>query len=156
MSIKVLEKFSWDWKTYKELSKDELYKILRKRQQIFSVEQESWYLDADNLDQESLHLLCIRETRLVAYLRLCPPNLKYDESCIGRVVVDREFRKQGLGKLIVFEAIEKSKSLYKDQDIKISAQFYLKNFYQNFGFRKVSDIYDEDGIDHIEMLYEVD
>ena len=48
---------SWDWKSFDELNKDELYEVLKFRQEIFIVEQKSWYVDADNLDQFSLHLL---------------------------------------------------------------------------------------------------
>ena len=78
---------SWDWKSFDELKRDELYDILRFRQEIFVVEQKSWYLDADGLDQCSLHLLVLDKGTLIGYLRLTPPGEKYPEISIGRVSV---------------------------------------------------------------------
>ncbi|MGB0175417.1 MAG: GNAT family N-acetyltransferase, partial [Acholeplasmataceae bacterium] len=37
--------------------------------------------------------------------------------------------------------------------IKISAQFYLKDYYQSLGFNPASEPYIEEGIKHISMIY---
>ena len=56
--IKLKEfELTWSWKSFENLSKEEVYEILSFRQSIFVVEQEFWYLDADALDQESLDLI---------------------------------------------------------------------------------------------------
>jgi ElaA protein len=63
----------WSWKTFDQLSKHELYEVLQFRQSIFVVEQQSWYLDADGLDEFSHHLLVKKNEILKGYLRLTPP-----------------------------------------------------------------------------------
>ena len=143
---------SWDWKSFDELNKDELYKVLKFRQEIFIVEQKSWYVDADNLDQFSLHLLVQNTQGLMGYLRLTPPGKKYKEASIGRVSIREDHRGKKLGDKLLSKGIEKSKQAYKSSSCRISAQEYLIAYYENHGFRVQGTPYDEDGIPHIEML----
>ena len=143
---------SWDWKSFDELNKDELYKVLKFRQEIFIVEQKSWYVDADNLDQFSLHLLVQNTQGLMGYLRLTPPGKKYKEASIGRVSIREDHRGKKLGDKLLSKGIEKSKQVYKSSSCRISAQEYLIAYYENQGFRVQGTPYDEDGIPHIEML----
>ena len=143
---------SWDWKSFDELNKDELYEILKFRQEIFIVEQKSWYVDADNLDQFSLHLLVQNTQGLMGYLRLTPPGKKYKEASIGRVSIREDHRGKKLGDKLLSKGIEKSKQVYKSSSCRISAQEYLIAYYENHGFRVQGTPYDEDGIPHIEML----
>ena len=143
---------SWDWKSFDELNKDELYKVLKFRQEIFIVEQKSWYVDADNLDQFSLHLLVQNTQGLMGYLRLTPPGKKYKEASIGRVSIREDHRGKKLGDKLLSKGIEKSKQVYKSSSCRISAQEYLIAYYENHGFRVQGTPYDEDGIPHIEML----
>ena len=143
---------SWDWKSFDELNKDELYEILKFRQEIFIVEQKSWYVDADNLDQFSLHLLVQNTLGLMGYLRLTPPGKKYKEASIGRVSIREDHRGKKLGDKLLSQGIEKSKQVYKSSSCRISAQEYLIAYYENHGFRVQGTPYDEDGIPHVEML----
>ncbi len=143
---------SWDWKSFDELNKDELYEILKFRQEIFIVEQKSWYVDADNLDQFSLHLLVQNRLGLMGYLRLTPPGKKYKEASIGRVSIREDHRGKKLGDKLLSKGIEKSKQVYKSSSCRISAQEHLIAYYENHGFRVQGTPYDEDGIPHIEML----
>ena len=143
---------SWDWKSFDELNKDELYEILKFRQEIFIVEQKSWYVDADNLDQFSLHLLVQNRLGLIGYLRLTPPGKKYKEASIGRVSIREDHRGKKLGDKLLSKGIEKSKQVYKSSSCRISAQEHLIAYYENHGFRVQGTPYDEDGIPHIEML----
>ena len=143
---------SWDWKSFDELNKDELYEILKFRQEIFIVEQKSWYVDADNLDQFSLHLLVQNTLGLMGYLRLTPPGKKYKEASIGRVSIREDHRGKKLGDKLLSKGIEKSKQIYKSSSCRISAQEHLIAYYENHGFRVQGTPYDEDGIPHIEML----
>ena len=143
---------SWDWKSFDELNKDELYEILKFRQEIFIVEQKSWYVDADNLDQFSLHLLVQNTQGLMGYLRLTPPGKKYKEASIGRVSIREDHRGKKLGDKLLSQGIEKSKQVYKSSSCRISAQEHLIAYYENHGFRVQGTPYDEDGIPHIEML----
>ena len=91
------ENLSWEWKSFIDLNSDELYEILKFRQEIFVVEQKSWYLDDDGLDQVSLHLLVRNKKNLIGYLRLTSPGKKYIETSIGRVSIHVKHRGEGLG-----------------------------------------------------------
>jgi len=106
----------------------------------------------DNMDQECFHLMGYMENDLVAYARIVPPGAVYKEASIGRVVTASSVRRKGAGKLLMQEAIGKCNELFDNTNIKIGAQLYLKNFYGSFGFIQVSDVYLEDGIEHIYML----
>ena len=146
------ENLSWEWKSFSELKRDELYDILRFRQEIFVVEQKSWYLDADGLDQSSLHLLVLDKGVIIGYLRLTPPGEKYSETSIGRVSIDRGYRGEKLGDHLLIMGIEKGKEAYGSGSYRISAQEYLISYYEKHGFKVQGNPYDEDGIPHIEML----
>ncbi|MCL6417715.1 GNAT family N-acetyltransferase [Aestuariirhabdus sp. Z084] len=146
----------WQWSSYSSLSRDEIYQILKLRQQVFVVEQNCVYLDADGLDDQAWHLMAWRDSdrgaELVAYLRVLFPGVNYAEPSLGRVVTAPSARGGGLGKQLTEAAIEHTLKEYPRSNIRISAQQYLIEFYRSFGFEAVSEPYDEDGIPHIEML----
>ncbi len=143
----------WSFKAFADLTPFELYEILQARQAVFIVEQKCPYLDADGLDQFSHHLVGRdSDKRLLAYCRLVPPLVKYEEPSIGRVITPASARRKGYGKLLMAEAIRRSRQLYPNWAIRISAQLYLERFYNAFGFVRCSAPYDEDGIPHIQML----
>jgi ElaA protein len=120
---------------------------------VFVVEQNCIFQDADDKDQKCFHLLGKIEATLAAYARLVPKQVSYpDHISIGRIVSSPLFRNQGVGKLLLEKAIEESYRLFGQQDIKIGAQFHLNKFYEGFGFKQTSEVYDEDGIAHIEMV----
>ncbi|MGZ8511455.1 MAG: GNAT family N-acetyltransferase [Chitinophagaceae bacterium] len=131
---------------------NELYAILRLRTEVFVVEQNCVFQDMDNKDQQCFHLMCWQDEMLLAYTRLVPPGLSYKEPSIGRVVTSPAVRGNGTGKLLMEKSIEEIIHLYGKTAIRIGAQLYLKKFYESLGFSQASDIYDEDGIDHIEMM----
>jgi len=138
-------------KRFNELSVSELYFVLKLRSEIFVVEQNCVYLDADGKDNSALHLLGYIDDKLIAYARIFEPGIYFDNASIGRVVVDVNYRRGGNGFTLVKKAIEVSKSL-SNTPITISAQQYLEKFYQALGFVTVSEMYLEDDIPHIEML----
>ena len=142
----------WINKNFDELSVHELYAILRLRSEVFVVEQNCVFQDMDNKDQSSWHLMGWENNMLVAYTRLIPPGVSYPIASIGRVITSQAARGTGTGKLLMEKSIEEAKRLFGNVPIKIGAQLYLKEFYNSFGFKQSSDIYDEDGIDHIEMI----
>lgn len=142
----------WVCKHFKELTPYQLYDCLRLRSEVFVVEQACIYLDQDNNDQHCYHLMGYEEKRLVAYTRIVPPAVIYEQCSIGRVVTAASVRRTGIGKLLMDKSISTVYNLFGQQPIKIGAQFYLKHFYESFGFRQASDIYLEDGIEHIYMI----
>jgi ElaA protein len=145
----------WVLKAFNDLTPLELYALLRLRSEVFVVEQNCVFLDMDNNDQQCHHLMGIQNDQLVAYTRLVPPGLIYEQPSIGRVVTAPEARSSGIGKLLMKQSIDHVHNLYGSQPIKIGAQLYLKRFYGSFGFQQISDVYLEDGIEHIYMLKDV-
>ena len=145
------KKIKFVWKNFDELSNDELYAALHLRQEVFVVEQDCPYLDADNSDQNAFHLLCYEGNKLIAYLRAFKPGVKYDGSSMGRIVTEINSRGLGLGKEITKEGVKFLKKEYPNHEIVISAQHRLKHFYINLGFTPRGEVYLEDDIDHIQM-----
>jgi len=140
-------------KSFDQLNNRELYSICALRQEVFVVEQECAYLDADGLDEFALHLFTKDKNELLAYSRILPPGRYYESySAIGRVVVKKDQRKSGLGRLIMKESVKVAFSKYPDEAIKISAQCYLTSFYESLDFKTSGESYLEDGIPHIAMI----
>jgi ElaA protein len=141
----------WLTYTFSELSKEQLYAILRVRQEVFVIEQHCFYLDADGVDQVSLHILGMDDKQLVAYARLIPPDVVYLEVGFGRVLVVESHRGKTMGKQLTEQLLIEAKKRWPGQTLRISAQYYLVRFYESFGFKTVGDVYDDAGIPHIRM-----
>ena len=137
-------------KRFEDLTTSELYEILRCRAEVFVVEQNCDYQDLDMLDMVSTHLYIEADGKIMAYLRVIDPGVKYSAASIGRVLTMKEFRGQGLIRLLMSEAIRIGKSLC--DTIEIEAQAYLTEFYNSLGFRRTSDIFMLDGIPHVSMM----
>ncbi len=143
---------AWTIKSFSELSPSALYGILKLRSEVFVVEQQCIFLDMDDKDQESRHVMGRLNDELVATCRILPPGLAYDEPSIGRVVGSPRYRGKGAGIALMENAIQETMRLYGTLPIKIGAQLYLKRFYESFGFVQCSETYMEDDIPHIKML----
>ena len=143
----------WVYKNFGELSVDELYAILQLRNEVFSVEQNCVYQDADDKDQPAYHLCGWDGNKLAAYCRILPKGISYGHPSIGRVVTSPQYRKEGYGREMMQLAVRKTIEQFNDPVIIISAQLYLQHFYESIGFVQVSDTYMEDGIPHIKMQY---
>jgi ElaA protein len=143
---------TWSVKEFDELKIAELYEILHLRCEVFVVEQNCVFQDVDFKDQKAYHVMGRVDGKLAAYTRLLPAGVSYPEISIGRVVTAPFARNSGIGKKLMQESIDTLYRIYGRQTIKIGAQFYLKKFYESFGFQQSGEIYPEDGIDHIEML----
>lgn len=143
---------NWTIKKFEHLSAAELYSILRLRSEVFVVEQNCVFLDMDNKDQASYHLMGWQGEQLSVYTRLVPPGISYEQPSIGRVVTSPLVRGQGAGRLLMEKSIAEMHRLFGEVPIRIGAQLYLKKFYESLGFTQSSGIYEEDGIDHIEMI----
>ncbi len=143
---------NWYDKNFNNLTPNELYQIMRLRSEVFVVEQNCVFLDADNKDQQCLHFMGWIENNLAAYTRLAPPGYIYNEPSIGRVVTAPAYRKNKIGYALMEKSIEQCRKYFGANAIKIGAQYYLKKFYTSFGFKQTGDIYLEDGIEHIYML----
>ena len=143
----------WKCLTFSELSAREVYEILKLRQEIFIMEQACLYQDIDGIDVESHHVLAQLGEMLIAYARIIPqPNS--DIVKLGRIIVHPDHRGISLGKTLVEYSIQQAQNLFEPTHIHISAQTYLKRFYEFLGFHSIGSTYDLDGISHIDMALE--
>jgi ElaA protein len=143
---------NWSTKRFDQLTTEELYAILRLRSEVFVVEQNCVFLDMDNKDQHCDHVMGWQGSLLAAYSRIVPAGISYGESSIGRIVTSPTVRGSGVGRELLIRSIDHLYTLHGKCAIRIGAQYYLKKFYETFGFIQKGEIYLEDGIEHIEML----
>lgn len=146
---------SWKLKKFDELTNNELYNILKERTLVFVVEQNCPYLEVDGKDPFSYHLYKEDNGLIIAYLRILPAGVSYQESSIGRVFIKKEYRGQGIAQELVKKGIDFIQNELEETTIKIQAQDYLRKFYSSFGFQAISETYLEDNIPHIDMLLKV-
>lgn len=143
----------WHIAPFRQLSTEQLYAVLRLRQEIFVVEQDCVYLDLDGQDQQAIHMFLSRGPDIVAYQRCLPPGISYPESSLGRIVVQPDARGAQLGRDLVQRGIDHNLRHWPDNDICISAQAHLQGFYSSMGFIGEGQEYIEDGIPHRQMRY---
>jgi ElaA protein len=142
----------WRLARFEALRTIELYELLQLRSEVFVVEQACAFQDMDGLDMAGWHLLGTRGRALVCYARCLPAGEKYAEASIGRVIVRADARSDGLGHVLMQQAIAGVTTLWGDQPVRIGAQERLASFYEQHGFARAGAPYVEDGIPHIEML----
>lgn len=138
-------------KKFSELTATELYEILRLRSAVFVVEQTCAYQDIDGLDRDAIHMWLEDESGIAAYLRILPPGVRFEDPALGRVISMR--RRSGVGTRLMKEGLEAVQRIYAAHSVTIEAQVYAKPFYENVGFRQISEEFDEDGIPHILMKW---
>lgn len=142
----------WNLKAFYELNTVEMYTILQERTAVFVVEQNCPYLEVDGKDIESYHLFAQLDGEIAAYARILPAGVSYKEASIGRVLVKKAYRGQGLAHDLLKKAIMFIQDDLNETAIKIQAQSHLEKFYASFGFKSISSSYLEDNIPHIDML----
>ncbi len=141
--------------TFDQLSASLVYKMLQLRIEVFVVEQTCYYQDADGLDThpETLHLFMLDAENIAAYARILAPDTSYQGcSSIGRILNAKDYRGRGLGHELVAEAVKICEQNWPGVPTKIGAQAHLQGFYNKHQFYSVSDVYLEDGIEHVSML----
>lgn len=139
-------------KTFKQLTVDELYELLRVRTEVFVVEQDCVYQDMDGDDKQAIHVWLTEGDKVVALARVCPAGVHLPTISIGRVITT--VRGKGYGKQIMLAAIDVAVEHFGATSIDIEAQEYAKGFYEGAGFKQTSDTFMLDGIPHIKMRWE--
>ncbi len=139
-------------KTYRELTKEDLYDLLQLRSQVFVVEQDCVYQDIDGLDSKAVHILGTVNGKLCAYARIFKAGDYFEYPGIGRVAVLKNKRKHGYGKQIMLATILFIETKWKEEKMALSAQVYLTKFYRELEFFEQGEEYLEDGIPHIKMI----
>lgn len=143
----------WCVKRFEEFQLEEFYKLIALRIEVFVIEQDCPYQELDGKDQKSHHVICKENDFIIATARIVPPGISYQEPSIGRVVIQKSARGSGLGHDLMTQAMIASKNLYGNVALRLSAQEYLINYYKKYGFEVVSEVYLEDNIPHVEMLF---
>ena len=138
-------------KPYNDLSKDKFFDILKLRIEVFVVEQCCYYQELEDEDKKAFHVSIYNDGIIVAVGRIIP-NLPNKEVKIGRIAVKMEYRKKGLAYKMMKDIMNFISKKYKNFSVLISAQTYLIEFYQSFGFKEIGNTYLEDGIEHINMV----
>jgi ElaA protein len=147
---------TWRFATFEKLTRREIHDLYQARIAVFVIEQECPFQDVDGADPACYHLLGRNDGTLVAYCRIVPPGVKFPEPSIGRVLTVAAARRSGAGRELMREAVGRTLALWPARAIRIGAQARLERFYEDFGFVKASEPYDEDGILHIEMVRAAD
>jgi ElaA protein len=142
----------WEIKEWSELSIKEVESIFSLRSEVFVVEQDCVYQDIDGKDQKAKHVLGKKDNEIIAYARIFKSGDYFKEASFGRAVVKKTERKKGVGDELVINCLEN----IKEEEIKISAQSYLKGFYGKHGFVAKGEEYLEDGIPHTAMFIKKD
>lgn len=147
----------WKIRSFHQMNVFELNAVFRLRQEVFILEQNCVYLDADGKDQFSEHVFGVDDDgRVLAYCRIVQPGVSYPEVSIGRIVTHADVRGTGLGKLLMEKALAFIDDRYGKVSIRLEAQQYLQKFYESYGFAAEGNTYLLDGIEHIEMLRNVE
>ena len=139
----------FNFKTFAQLTTEELYEILRVRSEIFIVEQKMNCQDLDGLDFKCRHFYLSENGKISAYLRAFYENEEKGTVKIGRVL--SVTHGIGLGKRLILETINELK---KDKEIKkivLNSQKHAVGFYEKLGFKTVSGEFLEEGIIHLKM-----
>ncbi len=139
-------------KTFKELTNEELYEILKLRSLVFVVEQNCIYQDLDDRDQAAVHLFYRDEDGIQSYLPVIDKSEHNNEIAIGRVVSRK--RRSGLATALLKEGIRLAQERFGADSIYVEAQVYARSLYEKIGFKQISEEFLEDGIPHIKMICE--
>ena len=142
----------WEIKKFDELSLKQLYEIARSRHKVFIEEQKIiCEEELDGLDDKCIHVFLEEEEKVVAYCRIVPKGINYENISIGRVLVLKEFRRKGIAQEMLNKSIEYIKANFQENKIILSSQLYAKELYESVGFIVGSDIYNEAEIPHVKM-----
>ena len=138
-------------KKYNELTLDELYGILKIRNEVFVIEQNCPYLDIDGKDMVAYHVFARDNDGICACLRVMADDSESGQALIGRVVTTK--RRTGLGRQIMEEGIRTACNIFHTKRIRIEAQVQARGFYEKVGFVQSSEEFMLDGIPHIQMRF---
>jgi len=142
----------WHCLSFDSLTVMQWHNLLALRINVFVVEQNCPYPELDGKDPLCHHVFGEIKGELVAVSRIVPPGISYDEVAIGRVATSQNHRGKGLGIELMNQTLNHIKKIYGTEPVRISAQSYLEQFYQNLGFEPTGKRYLEDDIPHLEML----
>ncbi|MCQ2969441.1 MAG: GNAT family N-acetyltransferase [Clostridium sp.] len=141
---------------FNELTVKEMYEIAKSRFEVFAMEQKIIQEpELDGKDEECYHVFYKDNNKVVAYCRIVPSGVAYENTSIGRVLVLSDYRRKGLAQVMIKEALKFIKEKLDEQTVVLSGQVYAKGLYESVGFKQISDVYNEVDIPHIKMKIEL-
>jgi ElaA protein len=139
-------KILWEIRTFDEFNLEEFHDLIQLRIEVFVIEQEgAWHITGR--DENGQYIACSRVIK---------GGEVYDQVSFGRVIIKEGFRGLKLGHEVVSRTMDFIKGKFPGEDVKISAQEYLLQFYELHDFVQVGEMYLEDDIPHIPMIYKVE
>ncbi len=104
-------------------------------------------MNIDEFDKDAVHVVAKRDNKIIGTGRMV---VEGDRGKIGRMAVEKDLRKQGIGKelLILLEQEAKKRKL---KEIYLHSQVHAKPFYERLGYQPRGEVFTEVGIDHMEM-----
>ena len=135
-------------------SKEELNLGFALRIEVFVREQKvpmELELDEKDHSENTVHIGYFHDDNLIGVARLI--DMDKDVIHIGRVVIDKEYRGQGIGRELIIGCENIAQQILKRKIIiELSAQIQAENFYKSLGYNRVNDkIYLDAGIEHVDM-----
>ncbi|MCK5725248.1 MAG: GNAT family N-acetyltransferase [Thiotrichaceae bacterium] len=106
-------------------------------------------LEEDEFDSLAIHCCVQDQETMIATLRLVAQENNVVK--LGRLVVAKSYRRQGIATELMHYAIQYSQQVLEAKTLLLGAQCYIKIFYQPFGFTEYGDVFDDAGIPHIMM-----
>lgn len=140
----------WKTKTFAELTKPELYKILGLRYEVFTIEQKRMYQDMDGQDYQAVHVFDEVNGKIIAYARIF---LEDEHVTFGRVVIKKSYRGQGLGNTLMQQIMQAIRDYFPGNKIEIEAQVPVQGYYEKFGFQAIGEEFILAGSPHIKMTH---
>ncbi|HUX99016.1 MAG TPA: GNAT family N-acetyltransferase [Candidatus Deferrimicrobium sp.] len=131
---------------------NEIGKAFILRYKVFVLEQGFGEdIEIDQIDNISFHLIAKENEKVIGTLRLFK---KATNIMLGRMAIDKNYRKKGIGHALISKAMQEAKNLGGDYIIAHSQLDALK-FYQKNGFKQYGAEFMEDGAPHIEVRYDL-
>lgn len=147
---------NFEIKKFNELSTDEMYEIAKSRFEVFVCEQKIIEeQDFDDKDKLCYHIMLKEDGRVIAYSRIVPKGLGYNNISIGRVLVLKSYRRKGIAQKMIRYCLDFIKNELDENIVVLSGQLYAKGLYESVGFKAISDIYNEVNIPHVKMKIEL-
>jgi predicted GNAT family N-acyltransferase len=106
-------------------------------------------IEMDGQDEAAWHLVAYDGDEPVGTARLREPDPGVAK--IERLAVLESHRESGLGRRLMFEIEDLAREQGMDEAV-LHAQTTVEGFYEGLGYETVSDVFEEAGIPHVEMV----
>ncbi|MDE2780001.1 MAG: GNAT family N-acetyltransferase [Chloroflexota bacterium] len=134
-------------------TEEELEAAINVRMRVFVVEQQiPAEEELDDADATATHAVVFKGGEVIGTGRMLLVEGDPAGTCrVGRMSVDRRWRRHGVGGLIL-EFLENAARAQGMTHCLLHAQEYVKSFYAGHGYREQGEVFLEVDIPHVEMV----